>query len=120
MHKYDSPKDFYESKLVLGLSWFAPEKPEVLKDAEGNDHTVYTFQWNPPKDDDLGGAQLDCEVLKLGLNPVSFEVMSNRLECKFAHHELGLVCWCCASELPGGPCPACRHSTGFHKRPETV
>ena len=111
----DSREDFYENKLCLGLSWFCGDLPEVVKDAEGRNHTVYTFQWNPPKDDDMGGVQLDCELLKLGKDPVSFEVICNRLECKFAQHELGLVCWCCAAEITNGPCPACRHSTGFHK-----
>ena len=106
-------EDFYESKLVLALPWYCPEKPEVVTNAEGHECTRWTFQWDPP--DDLGGVSLESEILKLGRDPVSFEMLCNRLEKQFCDHELGLVCACCTEELAEAPCPACRHATGWHK-----
>ena len=63
----------------------------------------------------MGGRQLGSEVLRLGKDPVSFEVMCSRLERLFADHELNLVCACCTEELPKSVCDACRHATGWHK-----
>ena len=93
-------EDFYESKLVLGLPWFCPVKPEIVKNDEGQDVTEYTFQFDPPINE-IGGNFLESEVLKLGRSDVSFETMCHRLEAKFCDAELGLVCRCCTEEMEG-------------------
>ena len=111
----DSRESFFEQKLVLALPWFCPEQPKIAQDAEGNSCTEYTFCWDPPNAEELGGQQLRPEVLKLGRKHVSFEMMCNRLETDFCDAELGLVCACCAEELPKSVCPSCRHAIGWHR-----
>jgi len=103
-------------KLVLGLAWYCPEKPEVKTDEQGHQHTIWQFRWDPPPPEDLDGAVLGCETLKLGgEHSVSFEMMCNRLEAIFCSEELNLVCKCCAGELHASPCQACRYAVGWHQ-----
>ena len=85
---------------MLGLPWFCPEKPELVKNEDGQDVTEYTFQFDPPINE-IGGNFIESEVLKLGKSHVSFETMCHRLEAKFCDAELGLVCRCCTEEMEG-------------------
>ena len=85
---------------MLGLPWFCPEKPELVKNEEGQDVTEYTFQFDPPINE-IGGNFIESEVLKLGKSHVSFETMCHRLEAKFCDAELGLVCRCCTEDIEG-------------------
>ena len=85
---------------MLGLPWFCTEKPELVKNEEGQDVTEYTFQFDPPINE-IGGNFIESEVLKLGKSHVSFETMCHRLEAKFCDAELGLVCRCCTEEMEG-------------------
>ena len=90
---------------MLGLPWYCPEKPEIVKNEEGQDVTEYTFQFDPPVNE-IGGNFLESEVLKLGgKSHVSFETMCHRLEAKFCEAELGLVCRCCTEEMEGSLSP---------------
>jgi len=109
-------EDFYEHKLVLALAWYCLEKPEVKTDDQGRQHTIWQFRWDPPPPEDLDGAVLEGEALKLGgEDNVSFEMMCNRLEAIFCSEELNLVCRCCAGELHASPCSACRYAVGWHQ-----
>ena len=112
-------EDFYESKLVLGLPWFCPVKPEIVKNDEGQDVTEYTFQFDPPINE-IGGNFLESEVLKLGRSDVSFETMCHRLEAKFCDAELGLVCRCCAEEMEGWFGNLSPQRSNFGPSPELV
>ena len=102
-----------QAKLVLGLPWHCPQKPEIVRNEEGNEVTEYTFQFDPPVND-IGGNLIESEILKLGRHHVSFEMMCHRLEAKFCDAELGIICRCCAGEVQGSPCGSCRHAIGFH------
>ena len=106
-------ESFYEFKLVLGLAWYCPSLPEVVHAEDGTACTEYTFRWDAPED--LGGQQLDSEVLKIGRDDLSFEVLCNRLEKKFCDAELGVVCACCAETLQQSVCASCMYATGWHR-----
>ena len=108
-----SREDFYEAKLVLGLPWYCPEKPNMVQNDEGHDVTEYIFQFDPPVNE-IGGKLIESEVLRLGKSQVSFEMLCHRLEEKFCDAELDIVCRCCAEEMQDSPCPSCRYATGFH------
>ena len=94
----ESREAFFEQKLVLALPWYASEMPSVVNNAAGTPCTQYTFRWDPPDEEALGGKQLRPEVLELGREDVSFEMLCNRLENDFCDAELGLVCVCCNEE----------------------
>ena len=109
-----SREHFYEAKLVLGLPWYCPEVPQVVKREGGQDDTEWTFVFDPPVNE-IGGQFIEPEVLKLGeQRQVSFEMICHRLEAKFCDAELGIVCRCCTEEMLESPCRSCRYAAGFH------
>ena len=79
----------YQCRLVLGLSWYCAEGPEVTLDAQGATTTQWTFVWDPPSPDEVEGAKIDRETLVLGAGlAVSFEETCCALERKFCSPEL--------------------------------
>ena len=108
-------EDFYEAKLVLGLAWYCPEMPKVVKNADGHNVTEWTFRCDPPTGVALGGAELDPIILQLGRESLSFEVLCNTLERRFCDADMNCICNCCAEELPDSVCDSCRHAIGFHR-----
>ena len=107
-------EDFYEAKLVQSLAWYCPEQPRTVVGEDGREKVEWTFQWDAPGDEDMDGAHVESEVLSLGKESVSFEMVCNRLETKFCSAELDKICRCCAQEVPKAPCDACRYATGWH------
>ena len=107
-------EDFYEAKLVQSLAWYCPEHPRTVVGEDGREKVEWTFQWDAPGDEDMDGAHVESEVLSLGKESVSFEMVCNRLETKFCSAELDKICRCCAQEVPKAPCDACRYATGWH------
>ena len=104
-------ESFYEQRLLLGLAWFLPERP-VMQD---NGDVEWRFVWEPPSAEQLGGAELERQELILGTGAVSFEHRCAVLEKQLCQSEHDLICRCCAEELPGLVCDACRYAVGFHK-----
>ena len=100
-------EEFYEAKLVQSLAWYCPEHPRTVVGEDGLEKVEWTFQWDAPCDEDMDGAHLESEVLSLGKESVSFEMVCNRLETKFCSAELDKICRCCAQEVPKAPCDAC-------------
>ena len=102
---------FYEAKLVLGLAWFCDELPDVS--GEG---VKWRFKWTPPSEEDGGGARLTPIALTLGSRyDDSFEERCAAIEAVFCDSELGVVCSCCAGEMPEAVCKACRYAVGWHR-----
>ena len=54
----ESREAFFEQKLVLALPWYASQMLSVVNNAAGTPCTEYTFRWDPPDEDALGGKQL--------------------------------------------------------------
>ena len=54
------------------MPWYCPAKPEVVLSEAGQDVTEYTFQCDFPE---IDGKRIESEVLKLGRNDVSFEMI---------------------------------------------
>lgn len=106
----DKREAFYEQRLLLGLAWFLPERPVV----QASGDVEWRFVWEPPPEERLGGAQLEPQELVLGTGAVSFEYRCAVLESRLCQREHDLICRCCAEELPGLVCDACRYAVGFH------
>ena len=74
---------------MLGLSWYCADGPEITLDGEGRPATRWTFIWDPPSPDEVGGLTIDREVLVIGAcQAVSFEERCCALERKFCSPEL--------------------------------
>ena len=87
---------FYQQRLLLSLAWWCSTPVESLS-IDGKDVLQWTFQWSPPSPDDIGGAHLETEVMKIATVPetgFSFEERCKQLEIKFGDAELGVVCAC--------------------------
>lgn len=102
---------FYEQKLLLGLPWHCPERPRAVENGEAE----WLFVWTPPPPEDLGGAVLPEQELRLVPEcAVSFEQACADLEKEFCKHDHALVCECCAEDMTDSVCKACCHAVGFH------
>jgi len=102
-------ESFYEMKLLLGLPWYCPLLPEAMEG--GRQSWIFRVDFDPQ---DFSGKEIEPEVLHVGREPVSFEMIANELETKFCDHDLGLICECCNEEKFSGPCGNCTYATGFH------
>ena len=108
-------ENHYQCRLLLGLSWFCPTGPAVEAIEQGQSQTKWTFVWEPPPPEALGGLKLEQETMVLSANcNVSFEERCYEIENKFCSAELDAICPCCEG-LVGGPCDSCRYAVGFHR-----
>ena len=110
-------ENFYQQRLLLGLAWFSPGAPTKAT-ISGKEAVEWTFHWDPPPADRIGGAHLDRETLKVATAPLNFsyEHFCKLLELKFCDPELGCVCACCArSAETSGSCRSCRFAVGWHR-----
>ena len=110
-----SRERFYEQRLLLGLPWHCASAPSTRLAADGKVLVEWRFLWTPPAPE-LLGTQL--EPLELIIAPdlaVSFETTCADIEKEFCRGVHGLVCLCCAGELPGQVCRSCKHAVGFHR-----
>ena len=85
---------FYQQRLLLSLAWWCSTPVESLS-IDGKDALQWTFQWTPPSPDDIGGAQLETEMMKIATVPgtgFSFEERCKQLEIKFGDAELNVLC----------------------------
>ena len=109
---------FYQQRLLLSLSWFCamPIGHITIDDKET---LQWTFQWDPPLPDDIGGAVLESETMTIATSPdkgFSFEELCKQLELKFGNPELGLVCVCCTAGIASSDtCESCKFCTGWHR-----
>ena len=115
---------FYEQRLLLGLPWHCTGYPRLqaipatpCTNAMSKSLPSVTWVLKASLDEfDFGGAQLPEVHLELGpVQIVSFEERCKQLEEEFCKAEHGLVCRCCALEIHGSPCLACRFAVGFHR-----
>ena len=108
---------FYQQRLLLSLAWWCSTPVEVLS-IDGKEALQWTFQWSPPSADEIGGAHLHPETMKIATVPergFSFEERCKQLEVKFGDAELGVVCPCCAAGASNSSCDSCRFCTGWHR-----
>jgi len=108
---------FYQQRLLLSLAWWCSAPVELLS-IDGRDTLQWTFQWSPPSPDDIGGAHLETETMKIATVPekgFSFEERCKQLEVKFGDATLGVVCACCAAGASNSTCDSCRSCTGWHR-----
>ena len=108
---------FYQQRLLLSLAWWCSTPVEVLS-IDGKEALQWTFQWSPPSADEIGGAHLHPETMKIATVPergFSFEERCKQLEVKFGDAELGVVCSCCAAGASNSSCDSCRFCTGWHR-----
>ena len=108
---------FYQQRLLLSLAWWCSTPVEAFS-VDGKDALQWTFQWSPPSPDDIGGAQLETEMMKIATVPetgFSFEERCKQLEIKFGDAELDVVCACCAAGASNSTCDSCRFCTGWHR-----
>ena len=108
---------FYQQRLLLSLAWWCSTPVEALS-IDGKEALQWTFQWSPPSPDDIGGAHLHPETMKIATVPekgFSFEERCKQLEVKFGDAELGVVCPCCAAGASNSTCDSCRFCTGWHR-----
>jgi len=115
---------FYEQRLLLGLPWHCTAYPRLRAAAappcaNTTDKCLPSATWvlEAPLDElDLGDVRLPGIDLQLGPDQiVSFEETCKHLEEELCKADRGLVCRCCALEIDGSPCQACRFAVGFHK-----
>lgn len=99
----DKRESYFEQKLLLGLPWFCDSPPQTLEDA-----VVWKFRWSPP-------ASTSLAPIELVLGSVSFEEKCSEIEAEFCRPEHNLICQCCAGELQGKVCDACKYAVGFHR-----
>ena len=52
-------ENHYQCRLLLGLSWFCPAGPAVEVTEQGQPQTKWTFVWEPPPPEALGGLKLE-------------------------------------------------------------
>ena len=105
----------YESRLILAFPWYCPESPAAALSESGQRVIEWTFLWQPPRSEDLGGVELDSVKLVLSEKcGVSFEERCCALECMMCSPELDIICPCCQGNI-GGHCPSCRHAVGLHR-----
>ena len=101
---------YYEQRLLLTLPWYCPSSPI----ASEND-VEWRFVWTPPSAEKLGGAVLHQQELRVSPDIAnSYEEICTKLESEICKHDWGLICSCCAAELPDSVCLACQHAVGFH------
>jgi hypothetical protein len=108
---------FYQQRLLLSLAWWCSTPVESLS-IDGKDALQWTFQWTPPSPDDIGGAQLEFETMKISTVPesgFSFEERCKQLEIKFGDPELDVVCACCVVEALHSTCDSCMFCTCWHR-----
>ena len=110
-----SRESHYENRLCHAFPWYCPESPVVTISEAGQRVTEWTFIWQPPPAEDLGGVQLDPAKLVLSEKcGVSFEERCCALESLMCSPELDIICPCCQGDI-GGHCPSCRHAVGLHR-----
>ena len=108
-------ENHYQCRLLLGLAWFCPAAPRVEAGEQGQQHTEWTFVWEPPPPEVLGGVKLEPEIMTLSAKcTVSFEEKCYEIESKLCSAELDAICPCCEG-LIGGHCDSCRFAVGFHR-----
>ena len=108
---------FYQQRLLLSLAWWCSTPVETIA-IDGKEALQWTFHWSPPSPDDVGGANMEPEVMKIAAVPekgFSFEERCKQLEVKFGDAELGVVCACCAAGASNSTCDSCRYCTGWHR-----
>ena len=99
---------FYQQKLLLGLSWFCPDRPTSHEDGTVEWH----FRWMPPPPSELrGGIVLEQLNLSIGRDEVSFEGLCCAVDNSLSSYEYALACQCCA-RVHGDPCESCQHAIG--------
>ena len=115
---------FYEQRLLLGLPWHCTGYPRRCTAAtppcaKTTCKSLPSATWVLEArlgDFNLGDVRLPEIDFQLGPDQIlSFEEKCKELEEEFCKVEHGLVCHCCALEIAGSPCPACRFAIGFHK-----
>ncbi len=102
-------------RLLMVLAWWCPGPAQPV-DVNGKEALQWTFVWTPPSPNDIGGARLEPEVMKIATasqTGFSYEERCRQLEITFADPELDVVCVCCAS-VESSNCDSCRHATGWH------
>ena len=105
---------FYEQRLLLGLPWHCKERPIAV--GEGAPRVEWRFVCAPPSPEELGGAQLPEQELRLFSDDVvSFEQLCADNEKEFCKTEHDLVCACCAGDHAESVCESCKHAVGFHR-----
>ena len=110
---------FYEQRLLLSLPWYCPEKPAVVHDDAGQQDVEWCFAWTPPSPEELGGAVLCHQELRISTGrPISFEQLCADTEKELCRAQHDLVCACCAGDL-ASICKACLHAVGFHRCEKT-
>ena len=104
---FDAENPFDEK---VTLPWYCPSSPI----ASEND-VEWRFVWTPPSAEKLGGAVLHQQELRVSPDIAnSYEEICTKLESEICKHDWGLICSCCAAELPDSVCLACQHAVGFH------
>ena len=85
-----SRETYYQAQLLQGLSWFCSEPPRE-ETVDGKQALIWTIRWNPPTDEELGGARLQSERIETSTVPtgISFEHKCKELEDKFSEPESG-------------------------------
>ena len=59
---------FYQQRLLMSLAWWCPGPVQPIA-VNGKDALQWTFVWTPPPPDEIGGARLEPEVVKIATVP---------------------------------------------------
>jgi len=100
----DKRELYFEQKLLLGLPWFCDSLPQTAEDGT----VAWNFRWSPPESTSLA-------PIELVVGCVSYEEKCSEIEKEICRPEHNLICQCCAGELEGKVCGACKYAVGFHR-----